>query len=92
VISDAFSAALLFVLLHRQMGIGQIIPQLARTALAAGSMGLIVWVGRSLPVGFTVVLGVVSYAAFATALRLVDWPVLLSPARRLVASWSRETQ
>jgi O-antigen/teichoic acid export membrane protein len=83
-ISDGSALALFFILLHKRIELGQVWPILGRVALAAGLMGVVVWLTR--PLGWPVAMasGMVSYGLLVTVMRLVDWSSLIAPIRRRI--------
>lgn len=72
-LTDLTNSLLFFRLLHRTSALGAIAPKLLLVAVAAAVMGLVVWGANQvtiLPV--TVAAGMVTYAAAAWALGLID--------------------
>jgi O-antigen/teichoic acid export membrane protein len=82
-VTDGLAALCFYRLLDRRLQAGRAVGQVARTTLAAGLMGGLVWLARDLPLPLAVAAGVASFAALALALRLVDPAELAGAARWL---------
>lgn len=77
IVTDIIMAFQFFVLLSNHMQLGQIRGYLLRIAIAAGLMGIAVWLSSALPVAVPIIVGIVSYGILIIVLRLVEPEILL---------------